>query len=425
MPLFWNTMRIKRDFYLSQLVSGRHNGMIKIVTGIRRSGKSFLLFELFAEYLRNDGVADDHIIAIALDDLRQAELRNPAKMLEYVDGRIKDGGMYYLLLDEVQMLDKFVDVLNSFMHMRNVDTYVTGSNSKFLSKDVATEFRGRGDETHLYPLSFSEYYSAFGGDRQQRWREYYTYGGIPQHIIYNDPKKKEDFLRSLFQSAYLRDILERHKIKNKSEFEELMQIIASSIGAPCNPNKLSNTFKSMKGVTIDYKTIARYLEYVEDAFLVERSRRYNVKGKKYINTLSKYYFQDVGLRNALIDFRQLEETHIMENVIYNELRSRGYRVDVGIVKVRQANKQNEIVRKQLEVDFVANRGNERYYIQSALALPTKEKKEQETASLSSIKDAFRKIIVVKDDIMPYNDVNGYLIIGLFDFLLDKDCLSRY
>jgi len=407
------------------LVAGRHNRLIKIITGIRRSGKSFLLFELFAEYLRNDGVAADHIIMVQLDDRRFAELRNPDRMLEYVDSRIKDEGMYYLLLDEVQMMDDFASVLNSFMHIRNVDTYVTGSNSKFLSKDVATEFRGRGDETHLYPLSFSEYYAAFGGDRQQRWREYYKYGGIPQHIVYDDPKKKEDFLRSLFESVYLRDILERHKIRNKEELEELMEVIASSIGSPCNPNKLANTYKSKKGVTIDYKTIARYMEYMEDAFLIERARRYNVKGKKYINTLSKYYFQDVGLRNALIDFRQLEETHIMENVIYNELRSRGYRVDVGIVEVRRTNSQNEKVRKQLEVDFVANRGDERFYIQSALSLPTQEKKEQETASLKNIKDSFRKIIVVKDDIMPYNDDNGYLIIGLFDFLLDRNSLAKY
>lgn len=416
-------MRIKRDFYLKQLIGGQQNGLIKIVTGIRRSGKSFLLFELYAEYLINTGVGQDHIIKIPLDDLRFENLRDPHNMLEYIDQHIKDENMYYVLLDEVQLMNKFVDVLNSLMHMKNVDAYVTGSNSKFLSKDIVTEFRGRGDEIHLYPLSFSEYYEALGGDIRQRWKEYYTYGGVPQHLLYNDQQRKEDFLRSLFKGVYLRDILERHKIKNKSEFEELMQIMASSIGAPCNPNKLSNTFKSLKNIKIDYKTIDRYLEYMEDAFIIERAKRYDVKGKKYINSLSKYYFQDIGIRNAVIDFRQLEETHIMENVVYNELRARSYRVDVGIVEVRTSNKQNITVRKQLEVDFVANRGSERYYIQCALDMPTQEKKNQETASFRNIKDAFRKIIIVNNDIMPYNDENGYYIIGLFDFLLNKDSLN--
>lgn len=418
-------MRIKRDHYLDLLIAGRHNGLIKIITGIRRSGKTVLLFDLFDEYLKQNGVPENHIIKVALDDRRYSDLRNPDKMLNYIDTKIMEEGWHYILLDEVQMMDEFVDVLNSFLHMRNIDVYVTGSNSKFLSRDIATEFRGRGDEIHLYPLSFSEYYNALGGDRHIRWREYYTFGGIPQHLVHDDAKKKEDFLRSLFQSVYLRDILERHRIKNKDEFEELMEVVASSIGSPCNPNKLSNTFKSVKGVGIDYKTIARYLDYMEEAFFIERARRYDVKGKRYINSLSKYYFQDIGLRNALTDFRQLEENHIMENVIYNELRLRGYRVDVGIVEARTTNKRNESIRKQLEVDFVANRGYDRYYIQSVLSLPDREKKEQEIASLRRIEDSFKKILLVKDDIMPYKDENGYLILGLFDFLMDKDSLEKF
>jgi len=416
-------MKISRDFYLKQLVESRYNELIKIVTGIRRCGKSFLLFELFYEYLIREGIPKDHIITVALDDRHYAGLRNPDAMLEHVDNLIKDDGMYYILLDEVQMMNEFVDVLNSFLHMQNTDVYVTGSNSRFLSKDIATEFRGRGDEIHLYPLSFAEYYEAVGGDRNQRWREYYTYGGIPQLLTHNSPKKKEDFLKQLFQSVYLKDIFERHNIVNKSEFEELLAIIASSIGSPINPNKLSNTFKSEKGTKIDNKTISKYLEYIEDAFFVERSRRYDVKGKRYINTPSKYYFQDIGLRNAITDFRQLEETHIMENIIYNELRSRGYRVDVGIVDVRTTNSQKKTVRKQLEVDFVVNHGDERYYIQSALSLPNKEKIEQETASFHQIADSFNKIIIVKDDIMPYKDDNGYLHIGLFDFLLNNPTMG--
>lgn len=419
-------MRIKRDHYLDLLIAGRHNGLIKIITGIRRSGKTVLLFDLFDEYLKQNGVPENHIIKVALDDRRYSDLRNPDKMLSYIDTKImEEEGWHYILLDEVQMMDEFVDVLNSFLHMRNIDVYVTGSNSKFLSRDIATEFRGRGDEIHLYPLSFSEYCNALGGDKHIRWREYYTFGGIPQHLAHDDAKRKEDFLRSLFQSVYLRDILERHRIKNKDEFEELMEVVASSIGSPCNPNKLSNTFKSVKGVGIDYKTIARYLDYMEEAFFIERARRYDVKGKRYINSLSKYYFQDIGLRNALTDFRQLEENHIMENVIYNELRLRGYRVDVGIVEARTTNKRNESIRKQLEVDFVANRGYDRYYIQSVLSLPDREKKEQEIASLRRIEDSFKKILLVKDDIMPYKDENGYLILGLFDFLMDKDSLEKF
>ncbi len=425
MSEIWNKgMEIARDYYLKQLVNCRQNGMIKIITGIRRSGKSYLLFELFAKFLKREGIDDSHIIKIALDDRRYSELRDPDKMLEYVDKRIQDEGEYYILLDEIQMLDEFVDVLNSFMHIRNADIYVTGSNSKFLSTDVATEFRGRGHEIHLYPLSFAEYYNALQGDRKMRLHEYFRYGGIPQLFSYQNAQDKEDFLRSLFTTVYLKDIIERHRIKHEEEFAELMEVVSSSIGSPCNPHKLANTFRSVKGVSIDNKTIAKYLQYMEEAYFVERSRRYDVKGKKYINTLSKYYFQDIGLRNALIDFRQLEESHIMENVIYNELRSRGYRVDVGIVESRTTNKKNETIRRQLEVDFVVNRGDMRYYIQSVHTIPSREKKEQEMASLRMIEDSFKKIIVVNDDIMPYKDDYGYYYIGLFDFLMNPNSLEK-
>jgi predicted AAA+ superfamily ATPase len=394
------------------------------VTGIRRSGKSFLLFELFREYLSRQGIANDHIIEVALDDRRNIELRDPDKMLQYIDSLMTDKEMYYILLDEVQMMDDFVGVLNSLLHVRNADVYVTGSNSRFLSKDVATEFRGRGDEIHLYPLSFAEYYSAIGGEKQARWKEYYTFGGLPQLLTLEGSKKKEDFLLSLQESVYIKDILERHRIKNKSEFEELLRVIASAIGSPCNPYKLSRTFKSVKGISIDNKTISNYLSYMEDAFFVEKAFRFDIKGKKYINTLSKYYFQDMGLRNALLGFRQLEENHIMENVIYNELRNRGFRVDVGMVAVRTTDTLNQTIRKQLEVDFVANRGNKRYYIQSAFAMPDEEKKNQEFAPLRNIDDSFKKIIIAKDDIMPYLNENGFMIMGLFDFLLDSNSLEE-
>ncbi len=418
-------MEIARDYYLKQLVNVRRNGMIKIITGIRRSGKSYLLFELFTKFLKQDGVQDDHIIRIALDDRHYSDLRNPDRMLEHIDSRVQGDGEYYVILDEVQMLDEFVDVLNSLMHKPNVDVYVTGSNSKFLSTDVATEFRGRGHEIHLYPLSFAEYYNALGGNQRTRLREYFRHGGIPQLFSYNNDKEKEDFLRSLFTTVYLRDIIERHRIQHQDEFAELIEVIASSIGAPCNPHKLANTFMSVKQVKIDVKTIAKYLQYMEEAYFIERARRWDLKGKKYINSLSKYYFQDIGLRNALIDFHQLEQSHIMENVIYNELRSRGYRVDVGTIESKTTNRRNETVRSQLEVDFVVNRGDERYYIQSVYDMPDREKKNQETASLRKIDDSFKKFIVVYDDILPYIDDYGYHIAGLFDFLMTPDSLETY
>lgn len=417
-------MVIARDSYLQELIDGKGNGLIKIVTGIRRSGKSFLLFELFHTHLKENGIDGNHIIEVALDDRRFLKLRNPDKMLEYIDEHIKDEKMYYIILDEVQLMESFVDVLNSLLHIRNADVYVTGSNSKFLSKDVATEFRGRGDEIHIYPLSFSEYYSAVGGDKQTCWKSYYTYGGLPQLLSLETNLKKEIFLKNLYESVYLKDIIERHKIRNQHEFEELTKVIASSIGSPCNPQKLSNTFKSVKNINIDSKTISSYLSHMEDAFMIEKSVKYDIKGKKYISTLAKYYFQDLGLRNSLLDFRQLEESHIMENVIYNELRSRKFRVDVGMVEVREKDNQNRSLRKQLEVDFVANQGDKRFYIQSALSMPNAEKERQESASLLHIGDTFKRIIIVKDDIMPYHNENGFLIIGLFDFLLNKNALNQ-
>lgn len=405
-------MIVRRDKYLDELIGWKHTDLIKIVTGIRRCGKSFLLFTLFRQHLLETGTDGDHIIEIALDDISNEELREPFKMLAYVKERVKDKGQYYLIIDEVQLLDRFVDVLNSFMHMSNVDVYVTGSNSRFLSRDVATEFRGRGMEIHIYPLSFAELYAAVGGDKNELWKRYYTYGGLPYLAVLNDNAQRSEYLMRLNQTLYLRDIIERNKIANEEAFTDLMNVMASGIGAPCNPNKIANTFKTARKETLAPHTIANYLSYMEDAFIIEKSIRYDIKGRKYIGTLAKYYFQDVGLRNALLNFRQVEETHIMENIIYNELRSRGYSVDVGMIEARTATE-----RRQLEVDFVANKGDKRYYIQSAFALPNEEKREQELASLKRINDSFKKVIIMRDDISPYHDENGVLIMGLMDFLL--------
>lgn len=416
-------MKIKRDHYLNQLIAGRKNGLIKIITGIRRCGKSYLLFTLFQEYLNSQGVDENHIIEIALDDRMNIALRDPDAILCHIRERIVDRELYYILLDEVQLIPEFEDVLNSLLHVRNVDVYVTGSNSRFLSSDIVTEFRGRGDEIHLYPLSFSEFCEGFQGDRSEAWKKYYTYGGLPLILSLDTEKKKANYLSNLYESVYLVDILERHKVKNKAEFDELVRIMASSIGSPNNPAKLSNTFKSVKNVEIHHHTITKYLSYLEDAFLVEKSVRYDIKGKRYINTLSKYYFSDLGIRNALLNFRQQEENHIMENIIYNELCIRGYKVDVGMVEYRTVDKNGRAVRKQLEVDFVVNQGSRRYYIQSAFALPDEEKVRQESASLLRIGDSFKKIIVVKDDIMPKRDDNGILTISLMDFLLNPESLD--
>ena len=416
-------MNIQRDFYLNQLVAGRENGLIKIITGIRRCGKSYLLFKQFHEWLNANGVDDNHIVEVALDDRSNKALRDPDALLNYVKSQITDKGLHYILLDEIQIVPEFTDVLNSLLHIRNADVYVTGSNSHFLSTDVVTEFRGRGDEIRLHPLSFAEFCQGFQGERNKAWKEYYTYGGLPLVLSLDTEQKKADYLTNLYESVYLVDILERHKIKNKTEFDELVKIIASSIGSPCNPSKLSNTFKSVKKVDIHHNTIGKYLSYLSDAFVLEKSVRYDIKGKKYINTLGKYYFTDLGIRNALLGFRQQEENHIMENIIYNELRIRGFRVDVGVIEQRERDKNGNQVRKQYEVDFVANQGSKRYYIQSAFALPDEAKVRQETASLTRIDDSFKKIIVIKDDIMPKRDEKGIVTIGIMDFLLQPDSLD--
>lgn len=418
-------MDIKRDNYLNQLIASRHNGLIKIVTGLRRSGKSYLLFRLFYDYLIEQGISDDHIIKVDLEDRRNVSLRDPDALLAHIDSKMTDDKMYYILLDEVQHVPEFEDVLNSYLKIANADVYVTGSNSKFLSSDIITEFRGRGDQIHVYPLSFSEFMSVDDRHPLEAWRDYYTYGGLPHTLTLETSKKKTDYLRNIFSTVYLRDIIDRYKIKGESELQELIQIIASSIGSPTNPNKLSNTFKSLKNVTLSNKTIDNYLRYICESFLTEKAIRYDIKGKKYINTLSKYYFSDMGVRNAILDFRQQEENHIMENVIYNELRIRGFQVDVGVVEYRTTNKDGNRIRKQYEVDFVANQGNKLYYIQSAFVMPTDAKERQESASLLNVDDTFKKIIIVKDYIKPKINEKGIITIGLIDFLLNPALLSEF
>ncbi|MFA6592091.1 MAG: ATP-binding protein [Bacteroidales bacterium] len=414
---------IKRDLYLKQLISGEGNHLIKIITGLRRCGKSFLLFKIFSDHLKNKGIGEDHIIKVDLEDIRHVSLREPMTLVNHIDSLMKDDKMYYILIDEVQNMSHFEDVLNSYLKIDNADVYVTGSNSKFLSSDIVTEFRGRGDEIQMYPLSFAEYYQAVGGDETKVWLEYFTYGGLPQITQMDSEQKKVQYLKNLYKTVYKKDLEERNRINKSVEFDELTKIIASTIGSPCNPAKLSNTFKSQSHSDLSPATLSLYLDYLEDSFLIEKALRYDVKGKKYINSLSKFYFMDIGLRNALLDFRQQEETHIMENVIFNELRSRGYSVDVGMVEVKKRNSDEEWERKQLEVDFVANLGSKRYYIQSTLAMPDAEKMKQESASLCSINDNFKKIIVVKDYIKPWYNENGILLLGLFDFLLKPELMD--
>lgn len=416
-------MIIQRPLYLHQLISSQSNGLIKIITGLRRCGKSYLLFNLYYRYLRESGVPDDHIIKVDLEDIRNIELRDPMALVKYIDERMKDSEMYYILLDEVQNVDRFPDVLNSYLKIENADVYVTGSNSKFLSSDIATEFRGRGDVIRVYPLSFSEFYSAVGGDKSDAWRDYFTYGGLPHVLQLDSHAKKANYLKNLYTTTYRRDLEERHNIAKIREFDELVKIIASAIGAPTNPTRLSNTFKSEEKSDLSPQTIRTYLGYLENAFLIEAAERYDVKGKKYINSISKFYMTDSGVRNALLDFRQQEESHLMENIIYNELRIRGFSVDVGVVEVKGKDESDRWYRKQFEVDFVANQGYKRYYIQSALALPDKDKMKQESNSLSNIHDDFKKIIVVKDNINPWYTEEGVLIIGLFDFLLNPNSLE--
>ncbi|MGM9840921.1 MAG: ATP-binding protein [Candidatus Limisoma sp.] len=416
-------MIINRDSYLNQLISGKGNGLIKIITGIRRCGKSFLLNNLFYKHLIESNVPDNHIVRIAFDDWELRELCDPARFMEHLRSRISDDATYYLLLDEVQLLGDFVPVLNGLLRRENLDIYVTGSNSRFLSSDVVTEFRGRGDQVHIYPLSFSEFMSVDSRHPLDAWTDYYTYGGLPHVLMLDTDKKKADYLKNLAKTVYIADIIERHHIKHVDEFVELLSVVASAIGSPTNPRKIADTFKSVKKISISQPTVSKYLGYLQDAFITERSMRYNIKGRKYINTLAKYYFSDMGLRNAILGFRQQEENHIMENIIYNELRSRGYSVDVGVVEHRAANVDGKIVRKQYEVDFVANQGSERYYIQSAFVMPTDAKERQESQSLVNISDSFKKIIIVKDYIKPKRNEQGILTISLFDFLLKPDAFS--
>lgn len=416
-------MEIKRDIYLDRLIRREKNGLIKIVTGVRRCGKSYLLFNLFHNYLLDKGVKEDHIIEIALDDRSNKELRDPDNMLDYVKERILDRDTYYIILDEVQLLAEFEDVLNSFMHIRNADVYVTGSNSKFLSSDLVTEFRGRGDEIRIYPLSFREYCSVYDGSADEAWDDYFTYGGLPLILSRETAEEKAEYLMSLFQKVYLSDIIDRHKVRHQEELDELVDILASAVGSLTNPLKLANTFKSVKKKTISDKTLKKYMDYLMDAFLVSKAVRYDIKGRKYIGSPAKFYFEDVGLRNARLNFRQMEENHIMENIIYNELRIRGYHVDVGLVEQFGKNSENKTTKKQLEVDFVVTRGSEKYYIQSAFAMNSQGKQEQEERPLNAIGDSFKKIIVVRDNIKVRRNDMGIVTIGIRNFLLDENSLN--
>lgn len=416
-------MDIKRDKYLEDLINRMHNGMIKIVTGIRRCGKSYLIFTIFKNYLKEQGVDESHIVAIELDQRKDKKYRDPDVILEYIESRIVDEGQYYILLDEVQLLDEFEEVLNSLLHIKNVDIYVTGSNSKFLSKDVITEFRGRGDEIHIYPLTFKEFMQAYEGDIYRGWAEYVVYGGLPLTVTMKTEEQKIIYLTKLFEETYLKDIIERHHIEKSQELEDLVNVLASSIGSLTNVPKIEATFRSVIQSNISANTIRQYIEYLEDAFVINKANRYNVKGRKYIGTPLKYYFEDVGIRNARLGFRQVEETHIMENVIYNELRSRGYAVDVGVVEKRGRNEEGKEERTYLEIDFIANLGSKRYYIQSAFSMPTEEKHIQEKASLINIGDSFKKIIIVKDVVNVTRDEDGITTMSIYDFLLKENSLE--
>ena len=409
-------MIIERKKYMQQLVQSKHNGLVKIITGIRRCGKSFLLFNLFKSQLEKEGIDKEHIIEMALDDFANREYRDPEKFYQYVKAQIKDGRMYYVLLDEVQMMDQFEDVLNGLLHIPNVDVYVTGSNAKFLSKDIITEFRGRGYQIHVSPLSFSEFMTTYNGSKENGWIEYLQYGGLPPVVLQPNDEEKIKFLKDLWQETYLIDILNRNHIKNNAELEELLCMLASGIGGLINPQKLSNTFKTNKNVSISPATLKSYISYCSDAFLIEEANRYDVKGRKYIGTPMKYYFADLGLRNALLNFRQVEKTHLMENAIYSELRRQGFNVDVGVVTVNGKDENGSSYRKQLEVDFVCNKGSRRCYIQSALSLPSQEKIDQETNSLRRLDDGFERIVIVGDHMSCNHDDNGILFMSIYDFM---------
>lgn len=416
-------MEIKRDYYLNKLIAKKHNGLIKVITGLRRCGKSYLLFTLFKQYLHSCEVEENHIIEIAFDSFENKKFRDPEVLYPYIKAQILDDRMYYILLDEVQLLDEFEAVLNGLMRISNVDVYVTGSNARFLSKDIITEFRGRGDELHMNPLSFGEFMSVYAGNKYDGWNEYVLYGGLPPVVLLPTPEQKIELLKRLFDETYVNDIVGRHKIRNKDEFEELINTLSSGIGSLTNPKKLADTFKTKKRIKISVNTLKSYLDYLCDAFIVSRATRYDIKGRRYIDTPQKYYFSDIGLRNARINFRQLEENHTMENILFNDLVRRGFNVDVGLVPVAGKDADGKSVRKQLEVDFVCNKGSKRYYVQSAFAISDDAKMQQESNSLRRIDDNFKKIIVVKDTPAPWYTEEGILVIGVYDFLLNEDSLD--
>ena len=416
-------MEIKRDIYLEQLKIRKDNGMIKIITGIRRCGKSYLLFELYKKYLLENGVDANHIIEIALDGIESEELRDPKICYQYIKERIKDEGKYYLLLDEVQFMPRFEEVLNSMLRIKNIDIYVTGSNSKFLSSDVITEFRGRGDEIRIYPLSFAEFFSVYDGDYDDAWNEYLIYGGLPQVTQFSLERQKAEYLKNIFANVYIKDVVERNKIQNVDEIDTLVDVLASAIGAPTNPTKISNTFKSERGITYSNKTISNHIDYLTQSFLISKASRYDIKGRKYVGANLKYYFTDIGLRNARLNFRQQEISHIMENIVYNELLIRGYNVDVGIVEIFGKNGEGKTTRKQLEVDFVVNQGSQRYYIQVAYDMSSEEKQAQEFNLLKNIPDSFKKIVIVDGTKKPWRNDDGFVIMGMKYFLLNADSLE--
>ena len=414
---------IKRDAYLQQLIERKNNGMVKVITGIRRCGKSFLLFTIFKRYLLENGVDTDHIIEIALDGIENESLRDPKVCFEYITDAMKAGGNYYLLLDEVQFMPRFEEVLNSLLRMSNIDIYVTGSNSKFLSSDIVTEFRGRGDEIRIYPLSFAEFYSAYNGDYDDAWNDYMTYGGLPQVAYFQSERQKSEYLKNIFANVYLKDVIERNKIQDVDAIGILVDVLASAIGAPTNPSKIANTFTSERQITYTNKTISNHIDYLTDSFLMSKASRYDIKGRKYIGANLKYYFTDLGLRNARLNFRQQEPTHIIENIVYNELLIRGYNVDIGIVDIFDKDKEGKRVRKQLEVDFVVNHGSRRYYIQVAYDMTSKEKQAQELNSLRHIPDSFKKIVIVNGTTKPWINDEGFVIMGMKYFLLNANSLE--
>lgn len=415
-------MQIKRDYYLNRLIEAKNDGLIKVVTGIRRCGKSYLLNTIFYEYLLGNNVTEDHIVKVALDDSDNEVLLIPQNLSKYIKEKIVDKEIYYIILDEVQLVENFEGVLNGLLRIPNIDIYVTGSNSKFLSSDIITEFRGRGEEIRVYPLSYYEFMSVYNGDKLDGWIEYITYGGLPLVVTMNSDERKMAYLKEQQKNVYINDVIERNNIKNDTELVTLVEIISSSIGSLSNPKKLSDTFKTTVGLNIDSKTISSYLKYLEEAFLIEKAERYDVKGKKYMSTPYKFYFSDLGIRNSFINFRQHEETHIMENIIYLELKRRGYNVDVGVIELNER-KENEFIYKQLEIDFIANKGNNKIYIQSAFSMPNIDKINQEERPLLKINDSFKKIIIVKDYIKRTRTENGIITMSIFDFLLDADSLD--